>query len=294
MAAPRYWIGLFLSLALAAGSMVDGWYATSPLSRRGSGSAIQILMGDSRKILSGFLISKADSYFHRGFYPSIFDQQAKEDDNHLAEAVSGHHEHHENETPEEHAKHSAPSAPTTTPSKTGSENFLARFGKNFQPGHAHMNGRGGEERELLPWLKLAIEMDPHRVEFYPVAAFWLRTQLTNVAEAESLLRSGLRENPNHYLLLTELGNLYLDDRKRPDQARFLLVAALKQWQTFEESKTLPDVGTHQRILVSLIRLEKEQKQYAKALEYARLYQKFSPNPHATEAVIKEIEAAWRR
>lgn len=292
MAVHKYLIGLFLSLSLAVGSIVAKWYASSPLVQRSSGSVTQMLIGDSRRILAGFLISKADLYFHRGFYPSIFDRPDTEEDNHLAETVSGHLEHHENESAEEHARHTKPTS-SLEKSRIKGDDPIARFGKHFQPAHAHMNASGGEKRELLPWLKLAIEMDPNRVEFYPVAAYWLRTELNKPLEARSLLREGLRQNPNHFLLLAELGRLYLEDQKQPDQARILLIAALKQWEIVEKSSPSPDVATRQRILISLIQLEKEENNYVTAMSYAREFKKNSPNPQAAERVIQEIEAALK-
>ena len=62
--------------------------------------------------------------------------------------------------------------------------------------HAHDHGdceggdrhRAADEREILPWLKLALELDPKQVQTYIVAAFWLRTSLKQVDQAERLLR----------------------------------------------------------------------------------------------------------
>ena len=55
--------------------------------------------------------------------------------------------------------------------------------------HTHLEG--GNEREILPWLRLSAELDPQRVETYTVAAYWLRA-VGKMVEAEHFLREGLR------------------------------------------------------------------------------------------------------
>jgi hypothetical protein len=37
-------------------------------------SMLAIVMGDGRRMFANHFYSKADAYFHSGFYPSIFDQ----------------------------------------------------------------------------------------------------------------------------------------------------------------------------------------------------------------------------
>ena len=53
---------------------------------------------------------------------------------------------------------------------------IERFGRHFFPTiHTHLHD--GNEREILPWLKLSAEMDPTQIETYVTASYWLRTTL---------------------------------------------------------------------------------------------------------------------
>ena len=45
---------------------------------------------------------------------------------------------------------------------------------------------------------------------YTVTAFWLRERMNNVAEAEPVLHEGLRNCPDSYDILFELGRLYYE------------------------------------------------------------------------------------
>ncbi len=72
-------------------------------------------------------------------------------------------------------------------------------------------------REILPWLKLSAELDPENIKTYVVTAFWLRTKLNQVSEAEQVLREGLRHNPDNAQLLFELGRIYFENYHNPVQ-----------------------------------------------------------------------------
>ena len=65
--------------------------------------------------------------------------------------------------------------------------WLEGFIRHFRiTEHTHLEN--GEEREVLPWLKLAIELDPQAIQTYTDTAFWLRKTLGNVQDAEEVLR----------------------------------------------------------------------------------------------------------
>ncbi len=87
------------------------------------------------------------------------------------------------------------------------------FGRNFYPTvHTHLHG--GNEREMLPWLKLSADLDPHELDAYLTASYWLRTSLHKPDEAEQFLREGLRANPDSYQILLELGRIYFYNRNQ--------------------------------------------------------------------------------
>jgi tetratricopeptide (TPR) repeat protein len=147
---------------------------------------------------------------------------------------------------------------------------------------------GGEERELLPWLKLSAELDPQRPETYVVAAFWLRSRLGNVTQAEQFLRQGLQANPGHYEILFELGQIYYDNRKDPYRARNLWELALRDWRERDSAHADPTLLVLLQILGHLARLEEEQKDYARAIAYLDQLKLVSPSRPAIEKWIGEL------
>src|ERR1017187_2989396 len=192
-------------------------------SRRQSGNFFSLLLGDSSRIFANSFFVKADAYYHSGFYPTIFDNNSAFQTPHIAEDTGAVASHNQGED----------------------EGFLGpprdlidAFGRHFIPNrHTHLDGGGAsgdlsgskEVREILPWLKLSAELDPENVKTYTVTAFWLRTRLNQVTEAEQVLREGLRHNPDNAQLLFELGRIYFDNFQNLARARNIWEAALRSW-----------------------------------------------------------------
>jgi len=143
----------------------------------------------------------------------------------------------------------------------------------------------GAERELLPWLRLSAEMDPHRIETYTVAGFWLRTQLKKTKEAEEFLREGWRANPDSYAILIELGRLYYQDLHDSGRARNLWELALKKWVQQESAKQTPDIFSYEQIVAHLADLEEHEGNLEKSVSYL---EKLAPNSPDRAAVEKQI------
>src|SRR6266566_9969848 len=158
-------LALAFSLAAIWEPRVSQWS-----DRDASASVLNVLFGDGRRLFANHFFVKADVYFHSGYYPSIFDRvQTPNDSHHLAEAEPGHEKEDE-----EHEKHMNFLGPP--------RDWIERFGRHFLvTEHTHLSG--GNEREILPWLRLSAELDPQNVETYTVAAYWLR-RLGKVPEAE--------------------------------------------------------------------------------------------------------------
>ena len=164
---------------------------------------LKVLLGDGRRLFANHFFVQADVSFHSGYYPSIFDQaRAPKDTSHLT-AKEG------EPAAEEHEKQMNFLGPP--------RDWIERFGRHFIiTEHTHLEGNN--EREILPWLKLSAELDPQKIETYTVAAYWLR-DLGKVKEAEDFLREGLRNNPDSYEILFELGRLYYENNHDPARAR---------------------------------------------------------------------------
>jgi tetratricopeptide (TPR) repeat protein len=244
-----------------------------------TGSVLVLLLGDGRQIIANRLFSKADAYFHRGRYPSIFEQNAESDENHMAGEAS--HDAHEDHEEEEAAR--------------PARDWIEAFGRHFIPNeHVHLGA--GNEREMLPWLKLSAELEPHRVEVYVVTTFWLK-RLGKIDEAEQFLRDGLAANPNSPELLYELGRLFFENRKDVPRSRNLWLAALRAWHKVEEPKpekaengeTPRNTFLLVEILDGLSRLEINAGNRAPALEYLKQLKLVSPFPGAIQQQIDDLQ-----
>jgi len=240
-----------------------------------SDSVMKVLLGDGRRIFANHFFEKADVYFHSGYYPSIFDRaNAPKDSRHMTENEEEHHDEgdHEKETD------------FLGPPK----DWIERFGRHFFiTKHTHLEG--GAQREILPWLRLSAELDPQRVETYVVAAYWLRSQLGKVQEAQQFLREGLRANPNSYEILFALGRLYHENDHDSTRARNLWEVALRRWKEQETGKPKPDNRALDEITVNLARVEEEQGNLAQAIVYLEEAKGVSPAPETLQKQIEELK-----
>ena len=307
--------GLAVTSTIALAVIVEPRLVNDPAYSRYEGSAVRITMGDAQRLFADQFYSKADVYFHRGFYPSIFESREEFDNSHE----------------EEHSEHEAEhkSAPQHVERKP---DWIQRLSKSFYPsehthlgshsgplgsqahdeeqcdhphhdeeGHDHANcdhedhaqegqGSEGEFREILPWLKASAALDPHREETYVTAGYWLRTRLNKPKEAQEFLWEGQQANPESFLILFELGRLYADTHKDDFRARNLWLAALTRWQRHESTKEDPDTIAYSQILWQLALLEERNGSPAKSIDYLQKVKPLSPNPSEVQERIDELQS----
>lgn len=256
------------SLATVLQQRAYGW------SRRAqTDNILKVLLGDGRRLFANHFLIQADVSFHSGYYPSIFDQaRAAQGTRHLtAEEGDAAHEEHER------------SMGFLGPPR----DWIERFGRHFiVTDHTHLDGE--KEREILPWLKIAAELDPQKVETYTVAAYWLR-KLNKAREAEDFLREGMRNNPNSHEILFELGRLYTDYHHDPARARKVWELGLRKWAEQEAAGQKPELFHLDQLAVHLARLEEKEGNLARAIELLQLATKASPHPEALQRQIEELE-----
>ena len=302
-AAPIYWLLFLLTCAFTLGTILQPRTASwSP--RAEAASLLKVMLGDGRTLFADYFARKADVSFHGGYYPSIFDRtKAPKDTKHMTAAdeheehadEGGDHQGHNNEAAvggtadhaeDEHANH-ADAHEAAMDFLGPPRDIFERFGRRFMiTEHKHMEG--GDAREILPWLKVAADLDPHRIETYTVAAFWLRNRLNKPKEAEAFLRDGLKENPNSYEILTELGSLYYQNMSDVGRARNVWELALRRWEAQEPGKKEPDTFARLQIVDFLSMLEEAEGNYAKAIEYLKIARESSPNPASIQKHIEEL------
>ncbi len=289
MPAPSLLLSLLFVLCFGLAARLVPWHQSWEGVRAQSGSLLAVLLGDSRRLFANHFFVKADAYFHSGFYPGIFDDRQAHQTPHVAEDAGAMEGHNQGE----------------------GESFLGpprdwidRFSRHFYPSqHTHLDEGGAQknaadksrpspspEREILPWLRLSAELDPQRVETYTVSAYWLRSRLGKVDEAEQFLREGLRANPDSFEILFELGRVLYENRKDAAHARNVWELALRKWDEQEAGKADPNIFARQQIVGFLARLEEGDGRFEQALAYLEMLKKTSPNPAAVQKQIDELKA----
>ena len=271
---------LWLTLAFGLAAYLKPLLENQFPDQQDSDDPLAVLLGDTRQMFANSFFVKADAYFHSGCYPTIYDNNAPFKTPHIGEDSS-----------------------TMESKNTGDENnflgdphdWIDRVNRNMFPSHhTHLDeggvdGEGATEvKEIMPWLKISAELDAHRIETYLVAAFWLRNRMHKVNEAEDFLRDGLRANPNSAAILYELGQLYFEGRHNPRHARNLYLAALDSWGRENSDKEEQDKFLFGHITGALYRLEKQEHNIPKAIEYLKMLKRVSPDPDAIQKQIDEI------
>ncbi len=288
MPAPAFILSLLLALSFSLATYLQPRFQNQAGSRRQSENVLAVLIGDSRRLFANHFFVKADVYFHSGYYPGIFDE-GKLHENSPMRVTTGDHE----SKPQAESGHSAHD-------HEAGENFLGkpkdwidRFSRHFfLSEHTHLETEG-EEREILPWLRIAAALDPTRAETYTVAAFWLRNRLGKVTEAEQFLREGLRANPDNCEILFALGQVADENRQEFTRAHNLYEMALAKWNQQEAGKKEPNVLLHQQIVVHLARLEERAGRWQESIRYLESLKKYSPYPDQIEKQIEEVRQKAR-
>jgi len=283
MASPYLLLALLFVVCFSLAARLQVWYQGWIGSRTQSSGVINVLMGDSRRLFANHFFVKADIYFHSGYYPSIFDQARLHESSPMTQTTTTSEQHeHEGEHGDHHDEE--PGADFMGPPK----DWVERLGRNFYISeHTHLE-KDGDEREILPWLRISADLDPHRVETYTVAAYWLRNRLGKVNEAEQFLREGLRANPQSYEILFELGRVAHENRKDIGAARNIWELALRRWREKEEEKGESETLLYQQIIGNLAELEEHAGNWDAAKRYLEELKKYSPSPQEIQKQIDEI------
>jgi len=282
-------------------------------------SILVLLLGDSRRLFANHFFIKADEYFHAGYYPSIFDQAAVAKkgggsavatgavtgDAHAGEVEWMHapqdwiERFSRNFFPSEHVHLDAleddhdhdgdgvPDHAAADHAEAGAEPH------DHDHGHAHgaaPEDEGSSMREILPWLRIAAELDPNRIETYVTSAYWLRKRMNRVAEAEAFLRDGLRANPKSYALAYELARIHDEHHHDAGRARNLYQLALRYWNDTQRLAPEPDHFTLAQILGQFATFERRAGNPNRAVELLRELKLISPHPNAVEQLIQDVLA----
>ena len=252
---------------------------------RAQGDIFNVVLGDSRRMFANSFYVKADEYYHSGYYPTMFDDNAAFQTAHMAADTGAVND-------KNHGDEHGFLGPT--------RNWIDAFGRHFFPDrHTHLDEGGADDlsgsenvREILPWLKLSADLDPDNVQTYTVTAFWLRERMNNAAEADAVLHEGLRNCPGSYDILFELGRLYYDSYHDRDRARNVWQEGVRVW--LKTYPTLdPEAQKDNRLIMEqlathLAKLEEDAGNLPKAIEWFQAAQKVSLTPEAIQQQINRL------
>ena len=162
--------------------------------------------------------------------------------------------------------------------------------------HHHVEGVG--VYELLPWFRFATEMDPHNVEVYLTASFWLASEGGRPDLAEKVLLEGQRNNPLDYRILQEKGLLMVREKKDVPAA-LALDLGLKLWpgkQDPQDVQVRLDLGQMLTLRAFLYEVNGQRDQALVLLRWA--VAQFPQNKGLAERVAAmekgEDTTAWAR
>ena len=238
-----------------------------------SDNVFSVLLGDGRRLFANEFFTMADVYYHSGYYPSVFDLREEGTKEIVAES------HGHTDSPEDELKEDFLGKP---------KDWIDRFGRHFRiTEHTHLEH--SNEREILPWLRLAADMDPQKIETYTVGSFFMRTHLNRPREAEAFLREGLRNNPNSYEILFELGQLYDENDHDIGRARDVWQLALRRWLQQDPPAQKENKLGFEQITVHLAQLERGAGNWQQAIKWFQAVQKVAPDPNALQQRIDEIQ-----
>ena len=271
-------------ICFSAATRLDTWFHSWPGNRTHDANILTILMGDAKRMFANHFYVKADAYFHSGYYPTIFDNRQAFQTPHMAE-----------DTGNVAGRNQGDEEGFLGPPR----DWIDAFSRSFFPSvHTHLDhsesgakelGDSSDVREILPWLKLSIDLDPNRIETYTVTSYWLRERMNKYREAEQLLREGLKNNPNSYEIMYELGRIYAENRGDTQRARNLWVEALRQWDLQESKDPDPNLFMRMQILSHLALLEEKAGDAKAALVYLHLWKNIAVFPTEVQKRIHELE-----
>jgi len=289
MNSPRTFFLLLIALLVfcfGVASNLQPKFQSLENARHQSDNFFSLLLGDSSRMFANNFFIKADEYYHSGYYPTIFDNNEGFKTPHVAEdtgAVTSHNSGGED------VNFMGPP-----------RDWLDAFGRHFIPNrHTHLDEGGPTDdlstsdnvREILPWLKLSAELDPENVRTYTVTAFWLRSRMHKVAEANQVLLDGLRNNPGSYEILYELGRLYYEDYHDLNRARNVWELAARKWLALAPQQQKDDKLIFEQITTHLGQLEKDAGNWEQAMNWLQAAQKVSLTPDALQKQIDDIK--WK-
>jgi len=94
---PIFVLAFLLAVCLTAATMLEPRYLKAAQADN-SGGLLKTVLGESRRLFANQFYTKADVYFHSGYYPTFFEQARRNaimGRKHLADEANDHDDHDE-------------------------------------------------------------------------------------------------------------------------------------------------------------------------------------------------------
>ncbi len=174
---------------------------------------------------------------------------------------------------------------------------FSRWWRELSP-QAHVHSESTGVYELMPWFRFATQMDPHNVEAYLTAAYWLAGEGGRPDLAETILVEAQQNNPLDYRILQEKGRLLMKDH-RDIAASKALDFGLKLWpgqMDPQDEQVRLDLGQMLTLRAFLYELEGRREQSLHLMKWAS---SLFPNNAALAARVAamdrgELDSVWAR
>jgi tetratricopeptide (TPR) repeat protein len=153
----------------------------------------------------------------------------------------------------------------------------------------HVHPEGTDINEILPWLRFSTAMDPHNMDAYLNAAFWLAGQGERPDLAETILLEAQQNNPADYRVYQQKGRLYMVEQQS-EKAAGSLEAGIRLWpgrQDSQDEQTRLDLA---QMLACRAFLYEMKGKKEKALELFK--QSFALSPQ-NQGLARQIEMLTR-
>ncbi|MCX6339903.1 MAG: tetratricopeptide repeat protein [Candidatus Aureabacteria bacterium] len=176
--------------------------------------------------------------------------------------------------------------------KAASMGFIQNLANEVQPRTLeHLSG--GELYEMMPWLRFATRMDPHNMDAYLSAAFWVAEQENgHLPQAMDILAEARRNNPSDYRVPLQRGLILLHYGELDNAAR-LFDLALKLW-----AHTGGVNAEQKRIDIAALfnyrgLLYEHEGRTAEALACYREHLRIKPEANGVREIVRGIEEGQR-
>src|SRR5688572_3163254 len=125
-------LSFMATVAVSLSTSIEPWFQNWQGNRTKSANALQIALGDGRRLFANHFFLKADAYFHNGYYPSIYDRRPTPEKAHIVEAMQ-----------QSNGEHKDENGYLTEP-----RDWLDRFSRNLYPSrHTHLSGGSSADGE---------------------------------------------------------------------------------------------------------------------------------------------------